>query len=160
MLVSCKSYLNLVILMTLVGCGHTIGRQSETAMSLDPDLIKTAIDSTLSLGPGLNTGSYLLDLGVLASTEKRVANEFVTKYRDIPLTNLDSLFKKDKTWLEYQFFDNPVIRFDKVLIRLDGTIQIRTSKYKASDGSIGTEMIFRRSASGYECLKSEITWIS
>jgi hypothetical protein len=141
-------------------CGQQREKKIESLSTVTPELIQVIIDSTLALDAGLNTGYFLLDPGILSSVDKEALNKYKRQNNSVKLANLDSLFQNDSTWVNYKFFQNPVIRFDKIVPQNNGTILIQTSKHKASDGSIGTEMIFQKKGSSYKCLKSEITWIS
>lgn len=152
--------ITLFIGLAFGGCGQEGKKQVKSISIVTPELIQVAIDSTLSLDSGLNTGRFLLDTGVLDSVDKESLDKFLHQNNSIELTNLDSLYQNDSTWVKYKFFQHPVIRFEKVVPQKNGTILIRTSKHKASDGSIGTEMIFQKQSRGYQCLKCEITWIS
>jgi hypothetical protein len=141
-------------------CGQHREKKIGSLSTVTPELIQVIIDSTLALDAGLNTGYFLLDPGILSSIDKEALNKYKHQNNSVELANLDSLFQNDSTWVNYKFFQNPVIRFDKIVPQNNGTILIQTSKHKASDGSIGTEMIFQKEGNSYKCLKSEITWIS
>lgn len=123
-------------------------------------LIQICIDSTIRLDSGLNTGKYLVDFTLVPSIDRNTVDSFLRANSAFIETDLDSLIKHDITWKKSEFFDNPVIRFERIVRQKDGTILINTSKTKASDGSIGTEIILKQNGQGYKCLKSAITWIS
>lgn len=122
-------------------------------------LIQTCVDSTLSLDRGLNGKKYLVDFSAM-KFDRRIIDNFFRSNPNAMETNLDSLFAHDPTWIKYQFFKNPVIRFEEIKRQNNSTFLIKTSKTLASDGSIGTEIILHRKGDGFECLKSQITWIS
>lgn len=139
------------------------GKQNEISNGFDIAelcLIKTCIDSTLRLESGLNTGKYSIDFTLVKTLHRQTIDSFLRANPSVTETNLDSLMEHDSTWTKYQYFDNPVIRFEKIIYQRDGTVLINTSKKKASDGSHGTEIILKRDGQIYKCLKSEITWIS
>ena len=123
-------------------------------------LIQICVDSTLQLDNALNTEKYLIDFGHANTFDRKSIDSFLRANPSAIETNLDSLFRHDTTWTKYQFFINPVIRFDKIVRQKDGMILINTSKTKASDGAIGTEIILKEYKENYKCWKSEIKWIS
>jgi hypothetical protein len=151
----------LLLFSILRGC-----RQGETTNAkkdfdhLQLALIETSVDATLQLDHGLNTETYAIDFKPVGLLKRNIIDSFLRKNPTIVETNLDSLLQHDTTWTKYQYFKNPVIRFEGVQIQNDGTILIRTSKTKSSDGAFGTKIILKQDGEKYKCLKSEITWIS
>lgn len=123
-------------------------------------LIQTCVDSTLELDSALNTTKYSIDFSLVTTLNRETIDSFLKANPVVAETNLDSLFKHDIKWIKHQYFDNPVIRFEKIIYQKNGTILINTSKTKASDGSIGVEIILKQDGQKYTCLKSTITWIS
>lgn len=125
------------------------------------DLIQLCVDATLQLDPGLNTGEiYKIDFSLVQQLSKKGVAHFLSLHPYATEANVDSLFKSDSTWVQYQFFQHPAIRFEKIETQKDGTILINTSKHKASDGSIGTKIILKNVGDKFICLSKEITWIS
>jgi hypothetical protein len=156
----CLTYLFLIVL-TFYSCRQgSKSNASKNFKKAELSLIQTCVDSTLQLDYGLNTGKYLIDFSLVTTLNRQIIDSFLRANPTAIETNLDSLIKHDTTWTKYQYFDNPVIRFEKITRQKDGTILINTSKTKASDGSIGTEIILKQDGQRYKCLKSEITWIS
>ena len=132
----------------------------QNAEAADLALLQTCIDSTLQLDSGLNTARYSIDFGSIKTSYRKAIDSFLKINPTVIETDLDSLLTHDSTWTRYQFFQDPVIRFDTIIRQKDGTILINTSKIKASDGAIRTEIILQPKGTRFLCLKSEITTIS
>src|SRR5205085_9460042 len=101
-----------------------------------------------------------IDFSNVKEINRRGVDKFFKLDTNAIEANLDSLVLHDTTWIKYQFLQNPVIRFDKIELRVDGTILINTSKTKSSDGAIGTEIILQKKGDGFRCLSSKIKWMS
>jgi hypothetical protein len=117
------------------------------------------IDSTLHLDPGTSTQTYFVDFGNAKDLPDSCIQKFLATHSNAHAANLDSLERKDTTWTKYGFFQNAVVKFNRIEQHNDSII-VNTSKIKAADGSNGTEMIFKKRGSSYICLYSGITWIS
>lgn len=153
--------LPLMGIVLLSDCGQKQERQSlKQVVCITPELIQACIDSTLTLDSGLNSSNYLLDIHALEPIDKQIKSKVLKINPSIRLVKIDSLMNSDSTWIKYEFFQSPIISIDKIEFKKDGTILINTSKVKASDGSIGTEMLFKQQGDGYKCLKSRITFAS
>jgi hypothetical protein len=151
----------LIGVLLLSECNQKREKQLLNPVSgITPKLIQTCIDSTLALDSGLNGSEYLLDIHALEPIDKQIKSKFLKVNPSIRLVKIDSLMNTDSTWIKYEFFQNPVISIDKVEFRTDGTILIETSKVKASDGAIGTEILLKQQGGNYKCLKSIITSVS
>ena len=148
----------LIFGLLLLGCENKVVGKPHSYIT--PGLIAQCVDSTLALDPGLNTPEYWFDPGMLDSLNKSSVQAYLLTNATIKIVNSDSLVVSDSNWVKYGFFTNAVLRFNSVIKRRDGIIEVHTSKTKASDGSIQVELLFRKTSSGYKCLKSEITTIS
>jgi hypothetical protein len=153
--------LTLFVLSAFCSCGQmpnnlTYTNSEKVALSL----IQLCVDSTLQSDQGLNTGQYTIDFSATKELNRQGIDRFLKLNPNATETNLDSLVLHDTIWIKYQFFQNPVIRFDKIKEQPDGTILINTSKTKASDGSIGTEIIIQKQGDSFKCISTKITWIS
>jgi len=123
-------------------------------------LLSATLKATLELDPGLiGEGYFQLDSTGLQDLNREGIADYLLSH-DITLTNLDSLTKHDSTWLQYRFFNVPVIGLEKIETLSNGDLRITTNKVKASDGAHGSEIVLRRSAKGYTCISRKITWIS
>ena len=123
------------------------------------DFIEMCVDSTLHLDPGTSTKTYLVDFGKVRVLSDTAIKQFLTSHTNASETNLDSLERNDTTWLKYGYFLNCVVKFNSIESHNDSVI-VTMSKIRASDGSNGTKMIFKKTGSSYICLYSGITWIS
>ena len=123
------------------------------------EFIAMCIDSTLHLDRGTSTQTYFVDFGKVKVLPDSSIQQFLATHSYAHAANLDSLEHNDTNWLKYGFFQNAVVKFDRIECHADSII-VNTSKIKAADGSNGTEMIFKRRGSSYICLYSGITWIS
>lgn|GEM_PF-1903949 len=149
------------VLLVFCSCGQETGNSTYVnSEKVALNLIQLCVDSTLQLDHGLNTGQYLVDFSIIKELNRRGIDSFLRLNANASEANLDSLILHDTTWVKYQFFQNPVIRFDKIQVQPDGTILIKTSKTKASDGAIGTEMILQRRGNNFKCVINRISWIS
>ncbi len=88
------------------------------------NLIQLCVNLTLQLDPGLNTGKYFVDFSFPKDINRRGIDNFLKLNNKAKEANLDSLISQDTTWTKYQFFQNPVIRFEKIRVQADGTILI------------------------------------
>ena len=70
----------------------------------------------------------------------------------------DSLLTVKSTWLEKEFKENDIIRFEKIGQKGDSLI-INTTKNRYIIASFGVELIFKKDSSEYKCLSSKISWI-
>ena len=154
---------NWKILLLIILCSCRQAAQNKTIQNTEAAnlaLIQTCIDSTLQLDQGLNTGKYSIDFGSIKTAYRKAIDSFLKLNPAVIETDLDSLMIHDSTWTNYQFFQDPVIRFDTLIQQKNGTILINTSKTKASDGSIRTQIILQPKGKQFICLQSSITSIS
>jgi len=149
------------VFLVFCSCGReTKGLTYVSSEKVALNLIQVCVDSTLQLDRELNTGKYLVDFSMVKGLNRKGINSFLQHNGNASEANLDSLILHDSTWVRYQFFQNPVIRFDKIQVQPDGTILINMSKTKASDGAIGTEMILQRQGENVKCILNRISRIS
>ena len=152
----------LITLVTLfLSCGTTNQSLNYTNSGAEAfSLVQTCIDASLQLDPGLNTDSFLVDFTKVHNIDRNGIDSFLKQRKYISKTNLDSLFKHDSTWKQGRYFQKAVIRLEKIEKQRGDLLLIKTSKHKAADGSIGTEIILARKKSVYKLVSSKITWIS
>ena len=86
-------------------------------------------------------------------------NAFFLSHRTGSRVVLDTLFKTDSLWIKYGYFDRAVIRFEKIE-ESSGRLHMIMSKYKAADGAIGLDVIFRKTTNGFLYVGAHITWMS
>ena len=123
------------------------------------EFIARCIDSTLHLDPGTSTKTYLVDFGKVRGFSETSIRQFFTTHPNASQTNLDSMLNNDTLWRKEGYFVKCIIKFQRIEFRNDSII-VKTSKMRATDGSNGAEIIFKKSGSSYIFLYSGITWIS
>ena len=157
-----RNYLAIAfILFVFSSCAQqNVGQNYSNSEKISFNLVQLCIDSTLQLDQGLNTTKYLVDFTKVSQLNHQGVNKFFELNRMATTTNLDSMVLHDSTWINYQYFQNAVIRIEKITEQKNGTLLIITSKNKASDGSIGTEIILQKQGEVFKCLSCKITWIS
>jgi len=145
----------------LTNCNDNKLKVTEKEKSMLPtNLIQICIDSTLVLDSKINTPTFYVDLEYLRKKYQSSVAIYLTENKNLKSTNFDSLINVKSPWLKKDFFQNDIIRFEKVEIRKDNTILVETTKRRAVDASFGTEIILRKEGDKVICLKSNITWIN
>jgi len=160
-MIKLKPLLLILATIVIISCNKKSKKGTVTEnFTISENLIQACIDSTLSLDPGLNSETYLLDVKSINNISKLELGRFLILNKNFKLINLDSLRKTDSTWIKYKFFNQAVIRFESIIIKPGGVIEIETSKIRAADGAIGVKMVFISKGRHFKCLKSGISWIS
>jgi hypothetical protein len=126
----------------------------------DVHFIKTCVEATLALDPGLNRVGYWLDVSKMKRLDGRAVDSFFRLEPTATRASLDSLERADSSWVREGFFQQPVICLGTCDTLANGLLEVHTTKVKALDGAIGTKLVLKKVGEDYECVSKEITTIS
>lgn len=124
------------------------------------NLIKICIDSTLLLDEGLNSTKYLIDVNeVKMLNTKGVDNYFRFKKNTIACS-LNILYKYSESWSKFKYFENCIIKFNKISITENSIIEVDILKIKSIDGAVLIKILLKKNASDFKCIESKIIGMS
>lgn len=150
-----RKMINIVIFgLVLTAC------QSErNSLQEQTSIINLSVNSALNIDSGLNTDKFWIDFSDADFFERQAINDFLKFRTNFKEIHSDSLLKNDSNWIQYGFLQQMLIKFRKVECKRDSLI-IDLDKIKATDGSNGIQIIFKKDKSRYKVISSKMTWIS
>jgi hypothetical protein len=152
----------LLFLVTLLFSCHQPSKDLThiSDFTFPPTLIQQCIDSTIILDSNVNTKHFYVDLELLKEIDLTSVNSYLDENKDVKITDFDSLTKAKSSWLKKEFFQNDIIRFEKVEKLGGDTIFIEMTKRRAIDASLGAEIILKKVGQKFIWVESGISWIN